>query len=58
LNRRSADALRIRTGPTAEDLFDDERATLRRLNRLDVELYAFAAELFDAKVDTDRSDDS
>jgi hypothetical protein len=44
--------------PTAEDLSDDERATLRRLNRLDVELYAFAADLFDAKVDTDRSDDS
>jgi hypothetical protein len=44
--------------PTAEDLSGDERATLRRLNGLDVELYAFAADLFNDKVDTDHSNGS
>ncbi len=35
--------------PTAEDLTEDQRATLRRLNRLDVEIYEFALDLFDRR---------
>jgi hypothetical protein len=38
--------------PSAEDLNDDDRATLRHLNRLDIELYAFASDLFDAIMDS------
>ena len=38
--------------PTADDLSTSERRALRRLNRLDVEVYDFARELFDEKVGT------
>ena len=36
--------------PTADDLSTSERRALRRLNRLDADVYDFARELFDEKV--------
>jgi len=38
--------------PTANDLSTSERRALRQLNRLDVDVYDFARELFDEKVGT------
>jgi hypothetical protein len=35
--------------PTAEDLTDSQRDALRRLNRLDVEVYKFACDLFEQR---------
>jgi hypothetical protein len=35
--------------PTAEDLSDSQRDALRRLNRLDVEVYEFACDLFEKR---------
>jgi hypothetical protein len=44
--------------PSAEDLPDESVDTLRRLNALDEELYAFASDLFEARVGTSQEIES
>jgi hypothetical protein len=41
--------------PHAEDLSSQDRSTLRRLNRLDMELYRFASELFEKQANASAS---